>query len=36
LLATVAPWRVELQGQEIWKAPPLTLFVGIDVAAVIY
>jgi hypothetical protein len=36
VLATLAPWRVELQGQEIWKAPPITLFVGIDVAGVIY
>jgi hypothetical protein len=31
-LATLVPWRVELNDREIWKAPPIAFFVGADVA----
>jgi len=36
LLATLVPWRVELNDQEIWKAPPGALFLGVDVATVFH
>jgi hypothetical protein len=32
VLATLSPWRVELNDREIWKAPPMAFFVGADLA----
>jgi hypothetical protein len=32
VLATLVPWRVELNDRQIWKAPPAAVFVGADVA----
>jgi hypothetical protein len=33
-LATLAPWRVELDGEEIWRAPVAAVFVGADLAVI--
>lgn len=33
-LATLIPWRVELNQREVWSAPPLAFFVGADLAAI--
>ncbi len=33
-LATLVPWRVELNQREVWSAPPLAFFVGADLAAI--
>jgi len=33
-LVALSPWRVILRGQEVWRAPPLSLAVGVDLLAV--
>jgi hypothetical protein len=35
LLATLAPWAVELNHRELWKSPPLAVFMGADLAGLL-
>lgn len=34
LLATLVPWRVELDTEEVWRTPAAAFFVGADVATI--